>query len=155
MGSPGHSEIKRKESFPFVFHSFFRNSVRMLIALELIAASFVAPAKKVRIRLRPSTVMTCCIQESYSPSKGSSPRNLSKSLWNKRSCTMRYFSNSVSACSLASSAVTEPAVCSTSLPPAAKMVSICLAQSSIVIGMWRLAIRSANSSTPFTNCPCL
>ena len=44
-------------------------------------------------------------------------------------------------------------VLGTSLPPAAKMVSICLAQSSIVIGMWRLAIRSANSRTPFTNCP--
>ena len=28
-----------------------------------------------------------------------------------------------------------------------------VAQSSIVIGIWRLAIRSANSSTPFTNCP--
>ena len=34
-------------------HLFFPLS--LLIALELIAASFVAPARKVRIRLRPST----------------------------------------------------------------------------------------------------
>ena len=45
---------------------------------------------------------------STSSINGSSPRYLSKSLWNSLSCTIRYFSNSVSACSLASSAVTLP-----------------------------------------------
>ena len=52
---------------------------------------------------------------------------------------MRYFSNSVSAYSLASFVLTLPWFCRTSLPPAAKIVSIFLAQSSIVIGIWRFA----------------
>ena len=45
---------------------------------------------------------------SVSSIKGNSPKNLSKSLWKRRSCRIRYFSNSVSACSFASSAVTLP-----------------------------------------------
>ena len=90
---------------------------------------------------------------SISSINGNSPKYLSKSLWNKRSWTIRYFSNSVSAYYLAVSAATLHGVGKTSFPPAAKIVLICFAQSSIVIGMWRFAIRSANSSTPFTNCP--
>ena len=43
--------------FLLYFTQFFVLS--LLNALELIAASFVALARKVRIRLRPSTVMTC------------------------------------------------------------------------------------------------
>ena len=45
-------------------------------------------------------------------SKGSSPKYLSKSLWKRRSCMIRYFSNSVSACSTASSWLTVPALSS-------------------------------------------
>ena len=65
----------------------------------------------------------------------------------------RYFSNSASAKALANSVVTLPALVNKSLPPASSIRSIRFAQSYMVMGICRLAIRSAISRTALTKCP--
>ena len=49
----GNHFFRKNQIYSHLFHQSLLN------ALELIVASFVAPARKVRIRLRPSTVMIC------------------------------------------------------------------------------------------------
>ena len=98
----------------------------------------------------------CTVYVEYdilSSSNGKEELNLSKSELNNLSCITRYFSNSDSAKLLANSAETFPASCNTASPPASRIMSIRLAQSSIVIGMCRFAIRSAKSSTELTSFP--
>ena len=63
--------LDKKRNVFLCFHFFRKNQIyshlfhqSLLNAFKLIAASFVAPARKVRIRLRPSTVMTCRLSHS-------------------------------------------------------------------------------------------
>src|SRR5690606_2057363 len=63
----------------------------------------------------------------------------SKSLSKSRSCTMRYFSNSLSACCFASSALTLPASCKISRSHKRRKPWRRSSQSAIVIGMRRVA----------------
>ena len=72
----------------------------------------------------------------------------SKSLWYRRSCKMRYCSNSLSAKALAMAAVTLPLSCSTSASLNCKKASSLAAQSAIVIGghrHWDVPPRLARS----------
>ena len=68
-----------------------------------------------------------------SSSNGKEELNLSKSELNNLSCITRYFSNYDSAKLLENSAETFPASCNTASPPASRIISIRLAQSSIVM----------------------
>ena len=69
--------------------------------------------KTVPVNLERAVYKWSCIYSLGSSSKGRASINLSKSLWNKRSCMIRYLSNPVSACSFACSADTWPVACRT------------------------------------------
>ena len=58
IGCKGNHFFQKNQIYSHLFHQSLLN------ALELIVASFVALAMKVRIRLRPSTVMTCRLSHS-------------------------------------------------------------------------------------------
>lgn len=75
----------------------------------------------------------------------------SKSLSKSRSCTMRYFSNSLSAWARAISAVTFPASCKTSRSVAARKRFNRVSQSCMVMGSLRIAMSSATSRYAFTS----
>ena len=56
IGCKGNHSFRKNQIYSHLFLSSLLN------ALELTAASFVAPARKVRIRLRPITIIICRIQ---------------------------------------------------------------------------------------------
>ena len=80
---------------------------------------------------------------------------LSKSELNKRSCTILYFSNSVSANALATSAATLPEVSRISRSLNCKNASSFVAQSSMVIGIFRKAMLSRQVLFPSWSAPCV